>query len=179
MPACNLPLRAGKAWLYEGGIREPLLVSYPPAIKPGLRLAEPVVSTDIFPSVLGLAGLPLLPKQHLDGVNLAPLLKGTTAKLDREAIFFHLPHYHHINTMGPSGAIRAGDYKLIEVFETGKKELYNLKLDIGESHDLFQQNPQLVEKLSKMLEDWRASSGSQMATLNPDYKTDQDWRTFH
>jgi arylsulfatase A-like enzyme len=176
MPACNLPLRAGKAWIYEGGIREPLLVSYPPAIKPGLRLAEPVVSTDIFPTVLGLAGLPLLPNQHLDGVNLAPLLEGTTAKLDREAIFFHLPHYHHINTMGPSGAVRAGDYKLIEVFETGKKELYNLKQDIGETKDLSEEKPEFVEKLSKMLEEWRASSGSQMTTLNPDYDPEKDWR---
>jgi arylsulfatase A-like enzyme len=176
MPTCNLPLRAGKAWLYEGGIREPLLVSYPKAIKPGLRLAEPVVSTDIFPTVLGLAGLPLLPKQHLDGMNLAPLLEGTSSKLDRQALFFHLPHYHHINTMGPSGATRAGDYKLIEVFETGKKELYNLKQDIGETKDLSQEKPELVEKLSKMLEDWRTSSGSKMATPNPDYNPDKDWR---
>ncbi|MEN9469293.1 MAG: Arylsulfatase [Verrucomicrobiota bacterium] len=176
MPTCNLPLRAGKAWLYEGGIREPLLVSYPTAIKPGLRLTELVVSTDIFPTVLGLAGLPLLPNQHLDGVNLAPLLEGTTAKLDRQAIFFHLPHYHHINTMGPSGAVRAGDYKLIEVFETGKKELYNLKQDIGETKDLSEEKPELVEKLSKMLEEWRTSSGSQMATLNPNYDPEKDWR---
>lgn len=176
MPACNLPLRAGKAWLYEGGIREPLLVSYPPAIKPGLRLAEPVVSTDIFPTVLGLADLPLLPKQHLDGMNLAPLLEGTSSKLERQAIFFHLPHYHHINTMGPSGAVRAGDYKLIEVFETGKKELYNLKQDIGETQDLSQEKTELVEQLSQMIEEWRKSSGSQMATLNPDYTSDKDWR---
>jgi arylsulfatase A-like enzyme len=176
MPTCNLPLRAGKAWLYEGGIREPLLVSYPKVIKPGLRLAEPVVSTDIFPTVLGLAGLPLLPKQHLDGVNLAPLLEGTTSKLERQALFFHLPHYHHINTMGPSGAIRAGDYKLIEVFETGKKELYNLKQDIGETKDLSEEKPELVEKLSQMLDEWRNSSGSQMATPNPDYNPDKDWR---
>jgi arylsulfatase A-like enzyme len=169
-------LRAGKAWLYEGGIREPLLVSYPAAIKPGQRFSKPVVSTDIFPTVLGLAGLPLLPNQHLDGVNLAPLLEGATSKLERQAIFFHLPHYHHINTMGPSGAIREGDYKLIEVFETGKKELYNLKQDIGETKDLSEEKPELVEKLSKMLEDWRTSSGSQMATLNPDYNPDKDWR---
>ena len=109
-------------------------------------------------------------------MNLAPLLEGTTAKLDREAIFFRLPHYHHINTMGPSGAVRAGDCKLIEVFETGKKELYNLKQDIGETHDLSQEKPELVEKLSKMLDDWRTSSGSQNATLNPDYNPDKDWR---
>ena len=78
--------------------------------------------------------------------------------------------------MGPSGAVRAGDYKLIEVFETGKKELYNLKQDIGETKDFSEEKPELVEKLSKMLEDWRTASGSQMATPNPDYIPDKDWR---
>ena len=176
-PACNLPLRAGKAWLYEGGIRSPLLISYPQKIKAAQRLSEPVVSTDIFPTILGLAGLPAMPDQHVDGVNLAPLLEGKTSKLAREAIFFHFPHYHHINTMGPSGAIRAGDYKLIEVFETGKKELYNLREDIGESHDLASEKPELVAKLSRLLEQWRQDSGSKMATLNPDYTPENDWRT--
>jgi arylsulfatase A-like enzyme len=109
-------------------------------------------------------------------MNLAPLLEDTSSKLERQAIFFHLPHYHHINTMGPSGAVRAGDYKLIEVFETGKKELYNLKQDIGETQDLSQEKAELVEQLSQMIEEWRKSSGSQMATLNPDYNSDKDWR---
>ncbi len=175
-PACNLPLRAGKAWLYEGGIRVPLIISYPSKIKTGQRLAEPVVSTDLFPTILGLAGLPLMPSQHVDGVDLAPLLEGKTSKLAREALYFHMPHYHHINTMGPAGAIRAGDYKLIEVFETGKKELYKLREDIGESRDLATEKPELVAKLSRMLEQWRKDSGSKMATVNPDYNPDHDWR---
>jgi arylsulfatase A len=176
MPTANLPLRAGKAWLYEGGIREPLIISYPPKIKAGVQITEPVVSTDIFPTVLGLAGLPLMPEQHVDGHDLGPLVVGHNPTLDREAIYFHLPHYHHINTMGPSGAIRSGDYKLIEVFETGKKELYNVREDIGETHDLAAEAPELVGKLSKMLDQWRQVSGAKMALLYPLYAPEKDWR---
>jgi len=174
--ACNLPLRAGKAWLYEGGIRVPLIISYPSKIKTGERLSEPVVSTDLFPSILRLAGLPLMPDQHVDGVDLAPLLERKASKLAREALYFHFPHYHPINTMGPAGAIRAGDYKLIEVFETGKKELYNLRKDIGESHDLTAEKPELVAKLSRTLEQWRQDTRSKMPTVNPDYTPGKDWR---
>jgi arylsulfatase A len=154
----------------------PLLISYPQKIKTGQRLSEPVVSTDLFPTILGLAGFPVMTDQHVDGVDLAPLLEGKTSKLAREALYFHFPHYHHINTMGPAGAIRAGDYKLIEVFETGKKELYNLRKDIGESHDLTAEKPELVVKLSRMLEQWRQDTRSKMPTVNPDYTPGNDWR---
>ncbi|NCF13520.1 MAG: DUF4976 domain-containing protein, partial [Verrucomicrobiaceae bacterium] len=108
-----------------------------------------------------------------------PLLDGGEQSLDREAIYFHYPHYHHINTMGPAGAVRAGDYKLIEVFETGKVELYNLREDIGESKNLAQQNPQLTAKLTKMLHDWRKQSGALMTTPNPEYVKAKDWRNKH
>ena len=176
MPTSNLPLRTGKAWLYEGGIRVPLIISLPGRVKAGRKVAEPVVSTDIYPTILELAGLPLRPQQHVDGVSLQPLLAGEKDSLDREAIYFHFPHYHHINTMGPSGAVRMGDYKLIEVFETGKVELYNLREDIGEQNDLSQKKPELTAKLKKMLHDWREKSAALMATPNPDYREEQDWR---
>ena len=179
MPTSNLPLRTGKAWLYEGGIRSPLIIKLPGKVKAGLRSKEPVVSTDIYPTLLELAGLPLLPQQHVDGVSLNSLLDGGEQSLDREAIYFHYPHYHHINTMGPAGAVRAGDYKLIEVFETGKVELYNLREDIGESKDLAQQKPQLTAKLTKMLHDWRKQSGALMTTPNPEYVKAKDWRNKH
>ena len=179
MPTSNLPLRTGKAWLYEGGIRSPLIIKLPGKVKAGLRSKEPVVSTDIYPTLLELAGLPLLPQQHVDGVSLNSLLDGGEQSLDREAIYFHYPHYHHINTMGPAGAVRAGDYKLIEVFETGKVELYNLREDIGESKNLAQQNPQLTAKLTKMLHDWRKQSGALMTTPNPEYVKAKDWRNKH
>lgn len=176
MPTSNLPLRAGKAWLYEGGIREPLIISYPPKVKAGTRISTPVVSADIFPTILGLADLPLLPEQHVDGVDLAPLVEGKTDTLNREAIYFHLPHYHHINTMGPSGAVRAGDYKLVEAYETGKAELYNLRDDIGETRDLSPEQPELAAKLRKMLHDWRKANGSRTVTVNPEYDPSADWR---
>jgi arylsulfatase A-like enzyme len=175
-PTSSLPLRAGKAWVYEGGIRSPLIISYPAGLKPGLRVNEPAVSTDIYPTLLELAGLPLIPEQHVDGVSLKPLLSGKKATLGREAIYFHYPHYHHINTMGPAGAVRMGDYKLIEVYESGAVELYNLREDIGEQKNLASQKPELVAKMKEMLQEWRGQSGSKMTTLNPRYTVANDWR---
>lgn len=106
-----------------------------------------------------------------------PLLSGQPDTLEREAIYFHYPHYHHINTMGPAGAVRAGNYKLVEVFETGKAELYHLRNDLGETNDLAASMPDLAAKLIKMLRDWRVRSGVVMATENPDYKAENDWRS--
>jgi arylsulfatase A len=98
------------------------------------------------------------------------LLNGSKAALGREAIYFHYPHYHHINTMGPAGAVRMGDYKLIEVFETDKVELYNLRDDLSEQNDLAKQKPELAAKMKKMLLDWRRHSGAAMTQINPEYK---------
>ena len=176
-PTSVRPLRAGKAWLYEGGIRVPLIIRYPGAVKSGRTVEAPVVSTDLYPTLLDLAGLPLRPQQHVDGVSLKPLLTGEKDALDREAIYFHYPHYHHINTMGPSGAVRAGDYKLVEPYETGKVELYNLRDDIGETRDLAAEKPELAARLAKMLDDWRKSSGAKMTEANPAYKAENDYRS--
>ncbi|MDG1300840.1 MAG: DUF4976 domain-containing protein [Opitutae bacterium] len=123
-----------------------------------------------------MACLPLRPEQHLDGVSLQPLLTGKAESLDRKAIYFHYPHYHHINTMGPAGAVRMGDYKLVEVFETGAVELYNLKDDLGEQHDLSKTMPELIGQLTNMLHDWRESSGAVMPVPHPDYSPEKDWR---
>ena len=114
MPTSGLPLRAGKAWLYEGGIRVPLIMKFPGRIKPETQIKEPVVGTDLYPTILDMLGLPLIPKQHMDGESLKPLLMGNKP-IQRKASYFHRPHYHHINSMGPCGAIRKGDFKLIEV----------------------------------------------------------------
>ena len=175
-PTSSLPLRAGKAWVYEGGIRSPLIISYPAGVKAGLEVDVPAVSTDIYPTLLDLAGLPLMTEQHVDGVSLRPLLDGKKTTLGREAIYFHYPHYHHINTMGPAGAVRMGDYKLIEVYETGKLELYNLREDLGEQNDLAKQKPELAAKMKKMLHDWRTQTDSKMTKLNPGYNQANDWR---
>jgi arylsulfatase A-like enzyme len=111
-PTCNLPLRGGKGWLYEGGIREPLLVRWPGVTAPGATCDVPVVSTDFYPTMLAMAGLPLRPQQHLDGRSLVPLLEGKK-ELDREAIYWHYPHYGNQGGF-PGGAIRMGDWLLIE-----------------------------------------------------------------
>ncbi|MHC4546939.1 MAG: sulfatase-like hydrolase/transferase, partial [Planctomycetota bacterium] len=123
LPTSNLPLRAGKGWLYEGGIREPMIIKWPGVVKPNSVCSEPVTSTDFYPTMLEMADLPLKPKQHVDGVSLVPLLKGKE-KLERNAIFWHYPHYGNQGG-SPGGAVRAGDYKLIEFYEDNRAELYN------------------------------------------------------
>ncbi len=154
-----------------------MIFKLPGKIKAGRTLAEPVVSMDIYPTILDLLDLPLRPEQHVDGVSLKPLLSAESDSLAREAIYFHYPHYHHINTMGPAGAVRMGDYKLVEVFETGAVELYNLRDDLGETNDLAASMPELTAKLTKMLHDWRDHSGAVMTTENPDYSAENDWRS--
>jgi arylsulfatase A-like enzyme len=167
-PTSNVPLRAGKGWLYEGGIREPLIIKWPGVTKPGSICDVPVVSTDFFPTMFEMAGLSTKPQQHIEGVSLVPLLKGKKS-LDREAIFWHYPHYSNQGG-GPSGAVRAGDYKLIEFYEDNHLELYNLKEDISEKTNLVPQMPQETTKLHQMLKDWRKEVDAEMPTPNPDYK---------
>ncbi len=159
-PTSNVPLRAGKGWLYEGGIREPMIIKWPGAVEPGSVCSEPVTSTDFYPTILEMANLPLKPQQHPDGVSLVPLL-AQTGKLKRKAIYWHYPHYSNQGGT-PGGAIRLGDYKLIEFYDTHRTELYNLRDDIGEKHDLSSQKPQKTAELKKMLEDWRKTVDAQM-----------------
>ena len=149
-----LPNKAGKAWVYEGGIRVPLIIDAPILKQRGSTLNEPVVSTDFYPTLLDLAGLPLEPEQHLDGVSLKPLLDGKKKTLGREALYFHYPHYHHINSMGPSGAVRMGDHKLVIRYEDSSTELYNLAKDRGETNNLASQNTGLVNRMKKMFDQW-------------------------
>jgi arylsulfatase A-like enzyme len=167
-PTSNLPLRAGKGWYYEGGIREPMIVKWPGVVKAGSVCSEPVTSTDFYPTMLEMAGLKKRPGQHADGVSLVELLKGNGA-LDREAIYWHSPHYHGSGNR-PCGAVRAGDYKLIEWFEDGSTELYNLRDDIAEKNDLAAKMPEKAAKLRKMLVDWRKEVDAQMPTPNPEWK---------
>ena len=151
-PTSNLPLRGGKGWLYEGGIREPYLIRWPGVTKPGAESDVPVISTDFYPTILDMAGLPLKKDQHLDGVSLVPLLKGATS-INRDAIYWHYPHYSNQGGF-PGGAIRMGDFKLIERFEDGRVHLYDLQNDIGERQDLASQYPQQVEQMRGKLHEW-------------------------
>jgi len=161
-PTSNLPLRAGKGWLYEGGIREPMIIKWPGVVKPGSVCSEPVTSTDFYPTMLEMAGLPLMPEQHIDGISMMPLLKDE-GKLERTAIYWHYPHFHGSGNR-PSGAVRAGDYKLIEWYENSRIELYNLKNDIGERHDLATQMPKKAVELRRMLHKWRKQTNAKMPT---------------
>jgi uncharacterized sulfatase len=171
--ASQTPLRSGKANLYEGGIREPLIVRWPGVVKPGSTCSEPVTSVDFFPTFMEIVGVEDKIKKPIDGVSILPLLE-QKSRLNRPAIYWHYPHYHS-SSIGPCGAVRAGDYKLIEWFDEsicgpGKEfELYNIKKDIGEQNNLTKQMPGKVEQLKKMLSDWRTEVGAQMLSPNPNY----------
>lgn len=167
-PTSNLPLRAGKGWLYEGGIREPMMIKWPGVTRPGSLCSETVISTDFYPTMLEMASLPPKPKQHIDGVSMVPLLKGKKS-LPRKAVFWHYPHYGNQGG-SPGGAVRTGDYKLIEFYEDNRLELYNIKQDIGEKNNLANNMPGKAAELHKMLTDWRKEVDAQMPTPNPDYK---------
>lgn len=164
----NLPLRGGKGWLYEGGIREPMIIHWPGRTRQGTVCDVPVISTDFFPTILEMVGLPSLPEHHVDGVSIAPLLEGEY-KLDRESLYWHFPHYSNHGMQSPGGAIREGDYKLLEYFENGKVQLFDLKNDIGEQHDLSKSQPERASRLRKKLVAWRASVDARMMETNPDY----------
>ncbi len=138
-PTSNAPLRAGKGWLYEGGIRVPLLIKGPRIDRPGRVSEVPVVTTDLAATMLDLAGASDPVRQTVDGISLLPLLK-SQGNPEREAIFWHYPHYGNQGG-SPGGAIRLGDWKLIEFFEDNHVELYNLKQDLGEQHDLTARDP--------------------------------------
>jgi len=168
-PTSNIPLRAGKGWLYEGGIREPMIIRWPGVTKPGGVCSDLVTSTDFFPTMLEMAGLPFLRDQHLDGVSLVPLLKGE-GKPDRKAIFWHYPHYGNQGG-APGSAIREGDFKLIEFFEDNRVELYDLNKDIGETNDLADKMPDKAIFLTKKLHQWRKDVGARLPTPNPNYKS--------
>ena len=145
----NLPLRGAKEWLYEGGVRVPMIVKWPGRTESGSVCAEPVISTDFYPSLLEMAGLPARPEQTLDGTSLVPALAGKP--FERGAIYWHFPHYSNHGMQSPGGAIRLGDYKLLEYFENGSIQLFNLKEDIGEQHDLSREEPERAARLLAML----------------------------
>jgi len=161
----NAPLRDEKGTLYEGGIREPLIVRWPGVVKPGSVCSVPVSSVDVCPTFLETAGVKGDPSHVLDGESLLPLLK-QTGELKRDAVFWHYPHYHHST---PAGAIRTGDWKLIEFFEDNRLELYNLKTDIGEKNNLAQEMPEKARELQWRLAGWRRSVKADMPTPNPDF----------
>ena len=163
----NAPLRAGKGHIYEGGIREPMIVRAPGLIKPGSTCRVPVSSVDFYPTILELAGAKGDAKHKPDGVSIASLLKGG-GPLNRKAIYWHYPHYSPQGGR-PASAVRAGDFKLVELFEDNRVELYNLAADIGETKDLAAEMPEKAAELHKLLKNWREAVGAGMPTPNPNY----------
>ncbi|MGK0220582.1 MAG: arylsulfatase A, partial [Planctomycetota bacterium] len=161
--ADNRPLRRAKGYLYEGGIRVPTIVRWPGRTQPGSVSAEPVISTDLFPSLLSAAGVALPEDYPGDGADLVPLWSGS-ADLHRDALYFHYPNYawHRSNRLG--GAIRRGDHKLIERFDDGSLELYDLSQDISEEHNLAQAQPELAQELQAKLAAWRRRVDAAMPT---------------
>ncbi|OGV65151.1 MAG: sulfatase [Lentisphaerae bacterium RIFOXYB12_FULL_65_16] len=167
-PTCNLPLSEGKGWMYEGGTREALLVWGPGRIRAGSVCDVPVTGPDFYPTMLEMAGLPLRPAQHCDGVSLMPLLN-ESGSLDRDALFWHYPHYG--NQGGTPGAsVRAGDVKLIEFFEDRHVELYSLAEDPAEDRDLASIMPEKAAELRDRLHQWLASTGAKFPAPNPTYQ---------
>ncbi len=161
----NRPFRAGKGYLYEGGVRVPLIVRWTGRIKAGETVDVPVISTDWTPTLLALAGAKALPVS--DGVNLASLLLEGRAPPTR-ALYWHQPHY--LNQGGrPSGAIREGNWKMIEHYENGVCELYDLAKDIGETTDLAAMQPARIADLRGKLEKWRRDVGAQDMAANPTF----------
>jgi arylsulfatase A-like enzyme len=165
-PTANLPLRAGKGWLYEGGIREPLIIKWPEITRAGSVSQVPVISNDFYPTLLQAAGLPLNPKQHTGGVNIVPLLM--SKKIKNRALYWHYPHYGNQGG-SPGAAIREGDWKLIRWYETGKEELYNLKQDIGEMNNLVVKDAKIAQKLSLKLDVWLKNEKAVFPEKNPNY----------
>ncbi len=172
-PTSNLPLRSGKGWLYEGGIREPTIVRSPGLTQAGSVCDTPIVSMDFYPTMLELAGLPLRPQVHNDGQSIVSLLKGQSPKKDR-TFYWHYPHYHG-STWTPGAAIREGDWKLIAFYEYQKVELFNIREDIGEQNELSTKFPKKTKELQAKLEAWQKKMNAKMPAKNPDFDPKAKW----
>ena len=167
----NAPLRAGKGYLYEGGLRVPLIVAWPRHVRAGSVNHTPVYSADLFATALAVAGVDNT--TGVDGLSLLPLLTGR-GQFKRDALYWHYPHYSNQSMNAgdldqPGAAIRQGDYKLIEFYQDSHVELYDLKNDLREQHDLARQRPRQAAELRQKLASWRQTVGAQMMTANPEY----------
>jgi arylsulfatase A-like enzyme len=172
----NFPLKGGKGTFYEGGIRIPYIFNWPGKIKGGRTVDALVSSVDLFPTLLEIAGATPRSDQTTDGVSYANILLNAELSTEREPHFWHFPGYlgaaQNQWRTTPCSAIRDGDWKLLEYFEDGHLELYNLKYDIGEEHNLATEKPDLAKKLHGQLVAWRESVGAQLPTENAN-QTDQ------
>jgi len=161
-PTCNFPLREGKGWIEEGGVRVSLIIRLPGVTdKLKKRTCDnPVVSTDFYPTILQMVGLSLIPQQHKDGVSIVPLLKGKE-KIERDFIFLHFPHYGNQGEV-PSSSIVSDEWKLIYSYEYEKYFLYNLNEDIQEKQNLIEKNPSELKNLKDILWTFIKETGAKL-----------------
>ena len=175
----NLPLRGGKGWLYEGGIREPLIIYVPDAVSNGKVCDVPVVSTDFYATIMDMLHLPKTNGEDgVDGMSLVPIIKQQkegTEKIADRAIYWHFPHYSNHGAQSPGGAVRYGDYKLLEYYENNTVQLFDIKNDPGERYDLAKKEPAKADQLRKMLHEWRKKVGAVMPYPNPKYDPNAKW----
>jgi len=166
----NAPLRSGKGSLYEGGIRDPFIVRWPGKVKPGSTCDVPAIHVDVFPTFAELAGAKSPANQALDGESLVALFRDSNAKLKRDAIYQHFPGYLGAGPGSwrttPVGIIEIGDWKLMEFFEDGRLELYNLRDDIGETTNLAKKMPEKTKELHDRMLNWRQEIKAPMPTPN-------------
>jgi arylsulfatase A-like enzyme len=166
----NGVIRAGKGSAYEGGVRVPFIAMIPGVTLAGIESHVPVIGMDLYPTILNLAGLPVV--EH-DGKNLLPHLRSANEPVNRSTIFWHYPHYHQGGAT-PYSAMRKDNYKLIEFFEDGRLELYDLSRDIGEETDLTDSLPDLTNQLHQALQVWRGEVDAQYPSENPNLNEDSD-----
>lgn len=174
-PTSNSPLRSGKGSPYEGGVRVPLLMAWPGHIPAGQVCSVPTITPDLYPTLLQLARVADLPRHRPDGQSLAPLVMGRagSSSHQRSPLYWHYPHYHPGGAT-PYGAIRDGNWKLIQYEEDGRCELFDLAQDPGEQHDLSRERTKIVARLGQNLAHWRKKVGAQMPTPNPQYDPARD-----
>ncbi len=164
-----LPFRGGKGRQWEGGIRQPYYIAWP-GVTHGQTTTSPATGMDFYPTLLDIAGLPLLPDQHQDGVSLVPVLKGQP--MEGRPLFWHYPHYG--NQGGePSAILIQGDWKLIHYFEDSRSELYDLAQDLGEQRDLAPEHPDRAASMLAAIQDWQKQTGARLPTPNPNYNPRQ------
>lgn len=163
----NLPLRGGKGYQWEGGIREPYFIKVPWLTKRGITSDFPVIGTDFYPTLLDLADIDLLPEQHVDGISLKPILEGKQLDVQRP-LYWHYPHYGNQGG-NPSSIIRENNWKLIHYWEDGSEELYDLETDIGEEKNILDQQPEIARRLSNTLLRWLTEVGASLPKPDPEY----------
>jgi arylsulfatase A len=162
----NKPLKGEKGSLYEGGIRIPAIARWSGRVPAGSECHTPAITMDIYPTLTELGAVPGSPNQPQDGVSLAALLRDPKATIARDTLYWHLPHYHHST---PASAIRQGDMKLIQFYETDTLELYDLKADLGEANNLAEEQPEKAQKMKTALAEWRLKVNARMPVPNPAY----------